>query len=247
VLVRSLVTFDFHNTLATCDPWFFLEIRDLAADVLHDVDPVALAAIGRDEVLAHYRALRKQVIASGVEIDAVASVEQVFGALGIAPDQDAIARSVERLMRETMSHVAPVPGAIETVREVAASDAAVGMVSSAVYHPFLEWTLAHFGIADHLDFVISSASCGYYKSSPEIYRQAMVTAGATPERSIHVGDSLRWDVWGAQQAGMGTIWFQHGRVDAFTHAAEPAMPDLAVDTMAGLAPLILDRLGLATV
>lgn len=243
--MRSLVTFDFHNTLATCDPWFFLEIRDLAADVLHDVDPAALAAIGRDEVLARYRALRKRVIASGIEIDAVASVEQVVCALGLSPDREAIARSVERLMRETMAHVAPVPWAIETVRALSVSDAAVGIVSSAVYHPFLEWTLAHFGIADRLDFVISSASCGYYKSSPEIYRQAMATAGATPERSIHIGDSLRWDVWGAQQAGMGTIWFQNGHVDAFAHAAEPATPDLTVDTMAGLAPLVLDRLGLA--
>jgi HAD superfamily hydrolase (TIGR01509 family) len=241
--LRHLVTFDFHNTLATCDPWFFLEIRDLPVDVLRDIDASQLARIDRDEVVATYRSLRQEVVASGREVDAVTSVDRVFRALGLDIEMEAIAESIEHLMRKSMDHVAPVPGAMEAIHAVAASGITVGVVSSAVYHPFLEWTLAHFGVADTLAFVITSASSGFYKSDPGIYRAAMKTAGASPEHSLHVGDSLRWDVCGAQQAGMGTVWFVNGHSDAFTHNAEQATPDVTVHSMVNVAPLILDHLG----
>jgi HAD superfamily hydrolase (TIGR01509 family) len=202
-----------------------------------------LARIDRGELVATYRTLRQEVVASGREVDAVTSVDRVFRSLGLEIDQKAIAGSVERLMRKTMDHVAPVPGAIETIRSIAASGITVGVVSSAVYHPFLEWTLAHFGIADTLAFVITSASSGYYKSDPGIYRAAMETAEASPEHSVHVGDSLRWDVWGAQQAGMATVWFANHHTDVFGHNAEPATPDVTVHTMVDIAPVILEHLG----
>jgi HAD superfamily hydrolase (TIGR01509 family) len=239
-----LVTFDFHNTLVTCDPWFFLEIRDLPVDVLRHLDASRLSSLDEDEIIASYRALRQEVMASGREVDAVTSVDRVFRLHAIEIDLDAIAASVDVLMRKTMDHVAPVPGAIEAVRAIAAAGSSVGVVSSAVYHPFLEWTLAHVGIADTLDFVITSASSGFYKSDPEIYRRAMAAVDSSPEHSLHIGDSLRWDVWGAQQAGMATVWFANGHSDTLTNnKAGDATPDATVQTMQGVAHLILDQLG----
>ena len=241
--VRSLVTFDFHNTLAVCDPWFSLEIRDLPVDVLRDLAPDALDCADPEALRASYRALRQDVIASGREVDALTSVERVLAAHGVALAREQVARSIDRLMREALEHAAPVPGAVETVRAVAADGHAVGVVSSAVYHPFLEWTLDAFGLRDALAFVITSVSSGIYKSDPAIYRQAMTTAGASPERSLHVGDSLRWDVATARQAGMRTIWFANGHADVFAREGEGPLPDLTIHSMVGAAPLILERLG----
>ena len=102
----------------------------------------------------------------------------------------------------------PVPGAVETVRAIHHAGIAVGVISSAVYHPFLEWTLSAFGIRDRIAAVVTSASAGYYKSRPELYWHAADLLRVAPRRVVHVGDSLRFDVGGASRAGMGTVWLQ---------------------------------------
>jgi FMN phosphatase YigB (HAD superfamily) len=240
------VTFDFHNTLATCDAWFYLEIRDLPADVLRHIDPDLLRHHSRDDVIARYRALRQGVIASGHEIDAVEGVSRVAEELGIAVERDAIESSVRDLMREAMAHVAPVPGAVEAVRDIAAFGIPVGIISSAVYHPFLEWSLEQFGLNDELAFVVTSASSGFYKSNPEIYRYAMSITGAEPAQSIHIGDSPKWDVWGAQQAGMRAILFENGVTDPLVNSTLESEPNHTVRAMPDVTPWVLNSLGVST-
>lgn len=236
--MKSLVTFDFHNTLATCDPWFYLEIRDLPVDVLAHIGPELLRDHARDDVIARYRTLREGVIASGCEIDAVECVARIAEELDISVERASIEASVRHLMHQTMEHVAPVPGAIQAVREIASSGIPVGVISSAVYHPFLEWTLEHFGIAQELAFVVTSASCGHYKSNPEIYRYAMSLTDADPSHSVHIGDSPKWDVWAAQQAGMRAIWFSNGDTDAFVDRAPETTPDHTVHHLSEVAAWI---------
>ncbi len=242
--VKNLVTFDFHNTLATCDPWFYLEIRDLPLDVLTHIGPALLRDHTREDVTARYRSLRQGVIASGREIDAVDCVTRIAAELDIEVDRASIEEGVHRLMRQSMEHVEPVQGAIEVVREIAGRGIPVGVISSAVYHPFLEWTLENFGIAQDLAFVVTSASCGHYKSNPEIYRYAMSLVGADPSRSIHVGDSPKWDVCAAQQAGMQAIWFSNGNMDAFVDRAPETTPDYTANALSETAPWIYRYLDL---
>src|SRR5690606_21550428 len=103
--------------------------------------------------------------------------------------------AIESLMRGAAAEATPIPGAVETIRAIAGTGTRVGVISSAVYHPFLEWTLERFGVGQELAFIMTSASTGIYKSNPDIYRVAMDNAGASPDRSIHVGDSEKWDVW----------------------------------------------------
>ncbi|HWV25234.1 MAG TPA: HAD family hydrolase [Thermomicrobiales bacterium] len=239
--MQSLVTFDFHNTLATCDPWFELEIRDLPAEALARIDPAFVP--DRDDVTARYRRLREEVMRSGREVDAVEGVDRIARQLGLAIDEATIAASVRDLMREATRHAAPVPGAIEAVRQIAAQGIPVGVISSAVYHPFLEWTLEAFGLGDDLAFVVTSASSGHYKSNPEIYRYAMRLVDADPASSVHIGDSPKWDVWGAQQAGMSAVWFSNGFTGTFVDREHESEPDAVVTTMNDVAPWVLRHLG----
>lgn len=240
--MHQLVTFDFHNTLATCDPWFFLEIRDLPADVFEHIDPALLETHSREEINVTYRKLREGVMASGTEIDAFDGVSMVASQLGIDVERRAIEASVRDLMCEAMQHVAPVPGAVEAVREIAGHGIPVGVISSAVYHPFLDWTLQQFGLTDTLAFVVTSASSGFYKSNPEIYRYAMGITGADPDRSIHIGDSPKWDVWGAQQAGMRAVLFDNGDTDPLVNTRLETEPDYTVRSMTEVATWVLSNL-----
>jgi FMN phosphatase YigB (HAD superfamily) len=128
---------------------------------------------------------------------------------------------------------------VDTVRAIRRAGVPVGVVSSAVYHPFLEWTLTAFGIRDQIEAVVTSASAGFYKSRPELYWQAAASLGVAPAHIVHVGDSLRFDVGGASRAGMGTVWLQPNGAPSGGHGF---VPDLTVHSLADAAPEILNLL-----
>lgn len=232
------ITFDFHDTLAHCDPWFDLEIRTLvsawlrweATQAARTLDPTHA-----DAADAAYRRLRQAIVDHGQEETAERCVALVLAELGMTGDDAAIDRGVENVMREAFSEVRPVTGSVETVRAIAAAGVPLGVVSSAVYHPFLEWTLTSFGIRDAFADVTTSASAGFYKSRPEIYWHALGRIGGEPAKAVHVGDSLRWDVGGAHEAGMRAVWLR--KPDA--PESHDAWPELTLETLAGAAPAII--------
>lgn len=235
----SAITFDFHNTLAVCDRWFHLEIRELASAFMvwnaNRQGQEADAALQSKADLA-YRQLRKEIIDHGVELPAEACVAHVLDKFNASVEPRLLAEGVEEIMREAFSEVTPVAGAIDTVRQLATHDIPIGIISSAVYHPFLEWTLAQFDLRSSIVNVTTSASAGFYKSRPELFWHAVAALNAVPEQSVHIGDSKRFDVAGAQRAGMKTVWLE---TPARRGMEYDATPNLTVTTLEGAAPKIL--------
>lgn len=240
----TAVTFDFHDTLAVCDAWFELEIRQLAAAYLGwqarqngpgAVDPGLLEAAATT-----YRQLRLEIIEHGNELPAEACVAQVLERLSLPVDTAAIAHGVGELMREAFAEVTPVPGAVATVRGLHAAGVSLGIISSAVYHPFLEWTLAKFHLQDAVLDITTSASAGYYKSRPELFWHATAAIGAEPRSTVHVGDSYRFDVEGANRAGLATVWLNREGKPA---PASDVVPNLTLSTLEGADAAILALLG----
>ena len=234
-LAIDTVTFDFHNTLAWCDEWFQLEIRSLVPALLR------WHGAGSDDAteataVELYRALRLEIIHHGNEQDAVSCAMQVLGELGVDVDRPTVERGIAELMRGALATSEPVIGAIEAVRQLAEQDLRLGIISNAVYHPFIEWSLEKFGLADAFSVVVTSASAGYYKTRPELYEHTLERLGSEPTRSVHVGDSYRFDVLGARAIGMGTVWFDTGH-----HEGAGDDADLVVTTLEGLAPALLDH------
>jgi HAD superfamily hydrolase (TIGR01509 family) len=233
------ITFDFHNTLASCPEWFELEVRRLPSSFLRwwaDRDGRRFDPAQLDEADERYRQLRREIIEHGNELTAEACLEQVFGGMRIEVSEDDVRDGVAHLMHGALAGATPIPGAVATVREIHQAGVPIGIVSSAVYHPFLEWTLDSFGILDAFDVVITSASAGFYKSRSELYVHAAELLGATPERMVHVGDSFRFDVAGASRAGMGTVWL---RGDQAEPDGDSLRPDLVLTTLVAAAPEIL--------
>lgn len=239
----QVLTFDFHNTIANCDPWFELEVRTLPWEVLQRLK-VSTPLARNSEVESAYRAIRESVMASGKEVDAYNGVALVFARLGIDVPDDDVANTVDRLMADCLAHVEPVPGTLDTIRTLRDSGLPLGIVSSAVHHKTLIWVLEALGITDCFDTVVTSASCGHYKSSTGIYHTALGELGATAAISVHVGDSLRWDVQTARDAGMATAWLRTSRKDRFAASAagQGVAPDLVLDTMVGADGPLLELL-----
>jgi putative hydrolase of the HAD superfamily len=230
-VVVQIATFDFHNTVAYCDTWFELEIRTLPASViealgLHVNDPGATT-----RATEAYRHLRRSVMESGIERDAQASVEHVFDQIGLNASRQLIATTIDRLMRDAKVDLEPVPGSVETISTIIDAGVPVGIISAAVYHPFLEWALDELGLLDRLAFVVTSASAGYYKSDTRLYHHVYRSANASPELGVHVGDSPRWDVQVAQQAGLGTVLYVDESRDLRPTARAEVASDIVLTSM----------------
>jgi HAD superfamily hydrolase (TIGR01509 family) len=234
------ITFDFHETIAHCDQWFQLEVHRLPSALLtwwatesgQKLD-LNLAAVAD----AAYRRLRLSIHRHGHELPAERCLFTIAESLNIPMTMPEIERGVHDLMRSALDSVTPVQGVIETIARLSNSGIGLGIVSSAVYHPYLLWTLQRFGIDHHFAWVTTSASAGYYKSRPEIYWQAIARLGATPASCVHVGDSLRFDVAGAKRAGLKVVWLNHSSSDA-----GPNQADLTLTTMCGAATPLIDLL-----
>lgn len=238
----TAVTFDFHNTLAECPDWFDLEVRRLPSAFLTwhaGQGAPAYSDLILTDADDRYRALRRDIMDHGNELTAEQSLRVIFDGMGISADDANIEAGVAALMRDAAQRAIPIPGAVQTVRAIAAAGVRLGVVSSAVYHPFLEWTLEEFGIKSAFAAIVTSASAGFYKSRPEIYLHAANLLSADPARMVHVGDSLRFDVGGASRAGIGTVWLQFPDKPA---DGSEYVPDLTVSTLEGSAPGILNLL-----
>lgn len=239
------ITFDFHNTLVECDPWFDLEVKHLPGAVVERLAADSKLALPDGTIAVanqHYAMLRKAVMASGKEMDASACVAAVLSELGIAVDEDIRDGTIAALMRETLTHARLIPGARETVFDLQLRGYPLAIVSSAVYHPFLEWALDRFDLAPAFAVITTSASCGFYKSRREIFDLTLDAVGATAPRSVHIGDSLRFDVGGAQRAGMKTVWLRRAERHPHANGEVNFTPDLTVESLVNAGPAIVTLL-----
>ena len=232
------VTFDFHDTLASCDRWFELEVRSLPAEVL-DLLVDSGAMMGpipdREVVTTAYRDLRGEIVGHGIEMDASACLLETYRRVGLELPIATLTGPIDELMREALIDVEPMPGAIETVRTLHAAGFKLGVVSSAVYHPFLIWVLERFELLPLFRTVVTSASAGFYKSRSEIYHRALADLDMAAGSTCHVGDSLRWDHQMAKSIGMRTVLVTTKDIGAVDDSPEP---DLHMTSLVGAADAI---------
>ncbi len=234
----TAVTFDFHNTLACCDEWFQLEIRGLLPAFLQwqsrqDGSTLSTATLERSVEL--YRKLRLEIMEHGVEQDAATCINLVTRELGFEFDTDTIERGLHDVMHACLDDCRPMAGVVAAVRALREQDIKLGVISSAVYHPFLDWSLEKFGIRSAFDIVVTSASCGFYKSRAEIYEFTLDTLEVTPGSTIHVGDSYLYDVQTAGKIGIGTVW-----LDLEREAGDSKTADVVVHTLEGVDRVLLN-------
>jgi 2-haloalkanoic acid dehalogenase type II len=68
----------------------------------------------------------------------------------------------------------------------------------------LRMALVHHGL--HVDHIVTSEFARSYKPKPRIFEAALEVTGWSPDRVLHVGDSLHSDVGGAHNAGIKAAW-----------------------------------------
>ena len=96
---------------------------------------------------------------------------------------------------------------LETLRKIHEMGIKIGLISNADIIDSKHWgesTLSKF-----FDVAIFSCDVGMLKPSIEIYRLAMNRLGVTPEESFFVGDGGSNELYGAQKAGMKTVFTEY--------------------------------------
>ena len=78
---------------------------------------------------------------------------------------------------------------------------------------------------------IVTTDCGYGKPGAEIFHHALDRLGCPAARAVYVGDSLRWDIGGANGAGLLSVWIT--RKGERRGGADP-VPAMEFESLAGL-------------
>jgi putative hydrolase of the HAD superfamily len=126
-------------------------------------------------------------------------------ALGADPDPSSEPDLYEGQSEVGLAAVQPREGVGETLTAQRRQGLHLGIVSNIdddQFHPLWE----RIGLGSYFDAITTSEEAGSCKPHPGIYRHALGKAGdVAPEQVIFVGDSLDYDVVGANALGMTTV------------------------------------------
>ena len=163
-----LIAFDLDGTLID-------SARDLAESVNELLGELGAPSLPLDEV--------KSMIGEGAKV----LIRRALAASGIPENPQAIARFLDLYDRRLLNHTRPYDGIPEIV-SAARRHARVAVLTNKPLAPS-EKILAGLAIRDLFDDVIGSDGTYPRKPDPTALRVLMERAGATPERTLMVGDS----------------------------------------------------------
>lgn len=158
--------------------------------------------------------------------------ERCFAAIARDRGRDSeVGRAVARAYAAERDHadVYPRNGARE-VLEVLTDSYRVGAVTNG--GPEMQSTkLAALGFDDYFETVVHAGYDAPAKPSPEPFYRALDVLEVSPDRAVHVGDSLETDVAGAHNAALGSVWLKNGADSVI----EPdPQPDYALESVGDL-------------
>lgn len=93
------------------------------------------------------------------------------------------------------------------------------------------------GLGEYFSFALNADMLGMAKPEPQVFLTALARAQVPAAQSVHIGDHPQDDVFGAQQVGMRTVWFNPERT-IWTGEREP---DAQISQISQL-PDVLKRL-----
>lgn len=134
----------------------------------------------------------------------------------------------------------PDPAAKQTLRELVDDNVPVAVVSQA------DGTIAQMlrtaqmcqvgeGPGVPVDTIVDSQVVGFNKPDPQLFQYALDQIGAQPAQAVHVGDTVRADVRGAQAAGITAIHY-----DPFDNCDDEPGDHAHIRTLSEIRPVLAE-------
>lgn len=156
---------------------------------------------------------------------------ECFATIASERDRDpALGRAVAEAFAAERDHanVRPLPGLRDAL--AALEDHRLGVVTNG--SPEMQAAkLEALDLVEVFDVIVHAGYDAPAKPAPDPFHLALEGLSGTPERAVHVGDSLPADVAGAQAAGLRAAWIRRD-----DHPPDPE-PDFTIDSLADLATL----------
>lgn len=124
-----------------------------------------------------------------------------------------------------VSHIFDIEeNALEMLKTLQQNEIKMGVVSNSFHcGNSLEWLLNQAGIRHYFEFVISSADYGFRKPHPELFDTAIARLGIERERIWFIGDKPEYDILGAKNSGITSVWY-----NADGESAADPTPDIVL-------------------
>ena len=113
------------------------------------------------------------------------------------------------------------PECLEVLQTLRQQGYLVGVISN--WDIRLLALLQGMGLMTYVQHVSISALVGWEKPHSAIFQHALTAVAVPAARALHIGDNVRADAYGAQQAGLQPLWLQR---QGATHAEYPVIRDL---------------------
>jgi len=156
----------------------------------------------------------------------IPTVEQIRYIVNIA-SRNTVALSeeskvIEELQEAYVTPVLSVPpvlnhDAVSTLEEMRKRAHKIGLISNTGRSPgrTLRKLLIDLGVLKFFDATVFSDEVGWLKPDQRIFKAAAEKLGVEAGNIVHIGDDPERDVWGAKQAGMRALLFEHEVPEAF--------------------------------
>lgn len=153
---------------------------------------------------------------------AEACLRHICQALGIDPDEEAVAEAAGLRLDFIRRGLTPRPDAVETFAQLRRLGLKVGLVSNCSSDVPHLWEMTAF--AGLLEAPVFSCAVGLRKPDPRIYHLACERLGVSPGECLYVGDGGSQELSGALAVGMDPVQIrdlQESPADAERENREP--------------------------
>ncbi|WP_027064843.1 YjjG family noncanonical pyrimidine nucleotidase [Maribacter sp. Hel_I_7] len=149
-------------------------------------------------------------------------LKSVFDTMGYAAKDDLIHLLSDEYINNLSSFNTLFPNAIEVLNYLKPKYK-LHIITNG-FQEVQEKKLINSGIHSYFDQIIDSEMAGVKKPNPIIFNLALNRAGAIPEKSLMIGDSLEADIIGAKSVGFHTLHFNAHKEE--THDVSPIIYNL---------------------
>ncbi len=112
----------------------------------------------------------------------------------------------------------------------------IGLITNAMLPMWMrDIELQQYQMLDYFDVRLTSGDVGYIKPHPAIYHSALEQLNTTPERAIFIGDRPEYDVIGANNAGLVSIWMNPPHLK---HTLNNVEPDHTITNLQEMLPIL---------
>jgi putative hydrolase of the HAD superfamily len=205
-------------------------IEGLTGDVLYS--EVSKARVWYWDDPERHREKRLNLISARREL-----VSLVFSNLGI--DNKEVCHSLAdsfSIKRQEMIKL--IPGAIDTLVHLKKTGVPMAMITNGASE-FQRPKIERFELVQYFGYILVEGEFGAGKPDKSVFTHTLGILGVSPENAWMVGDDLKRDILGANEAGIFSVWVD--RQNDGLPDDSPAHPDRIITTISELVQRGIDK------